>query len=445
MSNPELILVVDDTPANLEVVCETLGDAGYEVATAINGDRALKRVQAYPPDLILLDVQMPGMDGFETCQRLKADSTTASIPIIFMTALSDADSKEKGFVLGAVDYITKPFQEKEMLRRVKTHLQLRQLTKNLEQRVAEQTANLEATLRQLQQSQLQLVHSEKMSTLGNLVAGVAHEINNPLGFIAGNLKPAQDEIEDLFRLIDLYRKELSQPSATLQALVKAMDLEYLQEDLPNLIGSMQEGVDRIRTISTSLRTFSRSDCDRPILCNIHDGIDSTIMILKHRLRANEARREIKVITDYGDLPRLECFSGQLNQVFMNILANAIDALEDSNQGRSFAEIQANPNQIIIKTELSEDQHQFVIRIQDNGSGMTDAVKQKIFEHLFTTKGVGQGTGLGLAIAHQIVVEKHSGTLEVNSTLGQGTEFVISIPMQATAVKDLQATSCLIAA
>ena len=443
MSSPELILVVDDTPANLEVVCETLSDAGYEVATAINGDRALKRVQAYPPDLILLDVQMPGIDGFETCKRLKADPKTASIPIIFMTALSDADSKVKGFVLGAVDYITKPFQEQEVLARVKTHLQLRQLTKNLEQRVAEQTADLEAALTQLQQSQIQLVYSEKMSALGNLVAGVAHEINNPLGFIVGNLKPAQHYIKDLFELIALYQKELLYPSATLQAFVEEIDLEYLQEDLPKLIHSMQEGVDRIRTISTSLRTFSRSDCDRPIACNIHDGIDSTILILKHRLKANESRPEIKVITDYGDLPQVECFAGQLNQVFMNLLANAIDALEESNQGRSFAQIKANPNQITVKTQLSESQA--VIRIQDNGIGITDAVKPKIFEHLFTTKGVGQGTGLGLAIASQIVVQKHSGTLEVNSTLGQGTEFVISIPVKELAVKDIQATICVDAA
>jgi len=443
MSSPELILVVDDTPANLEVVCETLSDAGYEVATAINGDRALKRVQAYPPDLILLDVQMPGIDGFETCKRLKADPKTASIPIIFMTALSDADSKVKGFVLGAVDYITKPFQEQEVLARVKTHLQLRQLTKNLEQRVAEQTADLEAALTQLQQSQIQLVYSEKMSALGNLVAGVAHEINNPLGFIVGNLKPAQHYIKDLFELIALYQKELLYPSATLQAFVEEIDLEYLQEDLPKLIHSMQEGVDRIRTISTSLRTFSRSDCDRPIACNIHDGIDSTILILKHRLKANESRPEIQVITDYGDLPQVECFAGQLNQVFMNVLANAIDALEESNQGRSFAHIKANPNQITVKTQLSESQA--VIRIQDNGIGITDAVKPKIFEHLFTTKGVGQGTGLGLAIASQIVVQKHSGTLEVNSTLGQGTEFVISIPVKELAVKDIQATICVDAA
>ena len=440
MYSPGLILVVDDTPANLEVVCETLSDAGYEVATAINGDRALKRVQAYPPDLILLDVQMPGIDGFETCQRLKADPKTASIPIIFMTALSDAQSKEKGFVLGAVDYITKPFQEKEMVARVKTHLQLRQLTKNLEQRVAEQTAHLEAALTQLQQSQLHLIQKEKMSALGNLVAGVAHEINNPLGFIAANLKPAQYYIKDLFQVIALYQKELAYPSATLQAFLEEVELEYLQEDLPKLIDSMQKGVDRINTISTSLRTFSRSDCDRPIPCNIHDGIDSTILILKHRLKANECRPSIQVITDYGDLPQVECFAGQLNQVFMNLLANAIDALEESNTGRSFAQIKAKPNQITVKTQLS--QSQAVIRIQDNGIGMTDAVKQKIFEHLFTTKGVGQGTGLGLAIARQIVVQKHSGTLEVNSTLGEGTEFVISIPVKYLAVKDLQARICV---
>lgn len=440
MSSPELILVVDDTPANLEVICETLSDAGYEVATAINGDRALKRVQAYPPDLILLDVQMPGIDGFETCQRLKAEPKTASIPIIFMTALSDADSKEKGFDFGAVDYITKPFQEKEMLARVKTHLQLRQLTKNLEQRVAEQTADLEAAVTQLQQSQIHLIQTEKMSALGNLVAGVAHEINNPLGFIAANLKPAQNYIKDLFQVIALYRKELAYPSATLQAFLEEVELEYLQEDLPKLIDSMQKGVDRINTISTSLRTFSRSDCDRPIPCNIHDGIDSTILILKHRLKANECRPSIQVITDYGDLPQVECFAGQLNQVFMNLLANAIDALEESNTGRSFAQIKAKPNQITIKTQLS--QSQAVIRIQDNGIGMTDAVKQKIFKHLFTTKRVGQGTGLGLAIARQIVVQKHSGTLEVNSTLGEGTEFVISIPLKAIAVKDIQAKICV---
>jgi signal transduction histidine kinase len=426
MFNSELILVVDDTPANLEVVCETLSDAGYEVITAIDGYRALKRVQTYPPDLILLDVQMPGIDGFETCKRLKADPATAGIPIVFMTALSDTDSKVKGFDLGAVDYITKPFQEQEVLARVKTHLQLRHLTKNLEQRVAEKTTDLEAALTKLQQSQIQLIHSEKMSTLGNLVAAVAHEINNPLGFIAGNLKPAQDYIKDLFKLLDIYQKELSEPSASLQEVVVQMDLEYLQEDLPKLLASMQAGVDRIANISISLRTFSRADTDKPVAFNIHDGIDSTLLILKHRLKSNEFRPEINVIKNYGNLPPVECFAGQLNQVFMNLLANAIDALEESNQKRTFAEIETHPNQIIIKTELSATEVK--IRIQDNGMGMTDAVKAKIFEHLFTTKAVGKGTGLGLAIARQIMVDKHGGAIEVNSQLGTGTEFVLTLPL-----------------
>jgi signal transduction histidine kinase len=176
-----------------------------------------------------------------------------------------------------------------------------------------------------------------------------------------------------------------------------------------------------------LRTFSRADSAHPIACNIHDGIDSTIMILKHRLIASDTRPEIKAIKEYGNLPQVECYAGQLNQVFMNLLANAIDALEESNTGRSYAEIKINPNQIIIKTELSEDRQKAIIRIKDNGIGMSETVRQKVFEDLFTTKEIGKGTGLGLAIARQIVVEKHGGTIEVNSTLGLGTEFTISLP------------------
>jgi signal transduction histidine kinase len=429
MSNYAKILVVDDTPANLEVICETLGDAGYEVITAIDGDRALKRIQTNPPDLILLDVQMPGIDGFETCQRLKANPATANIPIIFMTALSDTDSKVKGFDLGAVDYLTKPFQEKEMLARIKTQLQLWQLTKNLEQHITERTAELQTALDRLHHSQLQLVQSEKMSALGNLVAGVAHEINNPIGFIAGNLQPAQEYVQDLFRLIALYQQELPHPSPTLQAVMQQIDFEYLQEDLPKLIASMQEGVIRIRNISTSLRTFSRSDCDRPILFNIHEGIDSTLMILQHRLKANEFRPAIEVIKHYGDIPQIECYIGQLNQVFMNILANAIDALEEITQKRSFANITTNPNQIVICTQLTDDLQRVQLRIQDNGIGMSEEIKQRIFDHLFTTKEIGKGTGLGLAIAYQIVCQKHQGLLSVNSVLGQGTEFIITLPLQ----------------
>ncbi|MEG4584338.1 response regulator [Microcoleus sp. MOSTC5] len=418
-----LILIVDDTPTNLDVISEALSNAGYKVAIATSGERALQQVERRPPDLILLDVMMPGIDGFETCQRLKANAKTCDIPIIFMTALVDVDNKVKGLKLGAVDYVTKPFQEQEVLARVKTHLQLRLLTQTLEQQVAQKTAELQA-------AQLQIIQREKLSALGNLVAGVAHEINNPVGFISGNIQPALDYIKDLFGLLDLVQQESANFSAAIQEEIEAIDLDYIREDLPKLVGSMQEGVNRIKDISISLRTFSRADTDRPVACNIHEGIDSTIMILKHRLKANDSRPEIQVINECGDLPKIECYAGQLNQVFMNILGNAIDAVNELNIGRSYAEIKANPNQIIVKTELSGDREQVVIRIKDNGIGMSEAVREKVFDNLFTTKSVGQGTGLGLAIARQIVEETHGGKLNCTSILGKGTEFIITLPTKA---------------
>ena len=298
----------------------------------------------------------------------------------------------------------------------------------LYQQSQEYAQKLELYLSDLKQMQLQLVQNEKMSALGNLVAGVAHEINNPVGFIAGNLQPAQQYVGDLFNLIDLYQEKFPNPGREIETEIEDMDLEYLREDLPKLIGSMQEGVDRIRNISTSLRTFSRADSARPVSFNIHDGLESTLLILKHRLKASEFRPAIEVVKDYGNLPLVKCFPGQLNQVFMNVLANAIDALEESNKGLGFSEIKARPNQITVQTVLSESQNQVLILIKDNGVGMSNEVKENIFNHLFTTKSVGQGTGLGLSIAYQIVVEKHGGTLTVNSSLGQGSEFVISIPV-----------------
>jgi PAS domain S-box-containing protein len=298
-----------------------------------------------------------------------------------------------------------------------------------QQLLQQQKQQLEQALQELQTMQLQLVHGEKMSALGNLVAGVAHEINNPIGFIAGNIEPAKDYVKDLFGLINLYQEKFPNPGLDIQDEIDAIDLNYLREDLPKLLESMKLGVHRIRTISNSLRTFSRADQDYKVPFNIHEGIESTILILRHRLKANENRPAIEVVKNYGKVPLLECFAGQLNQVFMNLLANAIDALEEYNTQRSLEAILANPNCITIQTCVTESGQHVLIKIADNGVGMSPEVKERVFDHLFTTKAVGKGTGLGLAIARQIVVEAHGGSLSCTSELGRGTEFVIQISTQ----------------
>ncbi|MEG4169885.1 MULTISPECIES: AAA family ATPase [unclassified Microcoleus] len=283
---------------------------------------------------------------------------------------------------------------------------------------------VQQTLNELQQTQMQMIQSEKMSALGNLVAGVAHEINNPVGFIAGNINEAHAGVQDLIDYLRLYQEKFPPSEAELINKAEEIDLDYLAEDLPKMLSSMKIGCERIKNISTSLRTFSRADTAHKVEANIHEGLDSTLMILRHRLKANDKHPEIQIIKKYGNIPKVKCYLGQLNQVFMNLLANAIDALEESNQGRSFAAIQAHPNHITIRTKVEGEKVK--ISIADNGKGMSEQVKNRIFDHLFTTKDVGKGTGLGLAIARQIVEEKHGGKLSCFSTPGEGTEFVIEI-------------------
>jgi two-component system NtrC family sensor kinase len=428
MKDTPLILVVDDTPANLEVVAEALGDAGFEVAIATDGERAIKQATISQPDLILLDVMMPGIDGFETCRRLKAAPATSEIPIIFMTALSDTTDKVRGFNLGAVDYVTKPFQEAELLVRVKTQLKLRNLQQSLEQQVEQRTAELKAALQQVQQSQVQLVQSEKMAVLGQLVAGVAHEINNPINFIHGNLAHFQEYAEDMLSFIQLYQQHSANSAPELQTAAENLDLEFIQQDLPKTLASMKIGTQRICEIVRSLRNFSRIDESECKAVDIHEGINSTLLILQHRLKSKPEHPEIRVIRDYGQLPPVECYAGSLNQVFMNILANAIDALEELNTKRTYQENQDNPSQITIRTSVID--HQWVeIAIADNGSGIPKEIQQRIFEPFFTTKPVGKGTGIGMSISHQITTEKHRGKLVCSSTPGKGAEFIIQIPIQ----------------
>ncbi|MGD2183921.1 ATP-binding protein [Lusitaniella coriacea] len=314
--------------------------------------------------------------------------------------------------------------------------EIKDTNKTLEDRVFKRTNELQIALKErqdallkLKKTQLQIVQSEKMSALGNLVAGVAHEINNPTGFLQGNIQPAQEYIQDLLGLIDLLLSKFPGSDPEIEEEIEAIDLEFVREDLPKLIASMKEGTQRIRHISTSLRTFSRTDKEYKVAFNLHDGLDSTILILKHRLKANDQRPAIKITKNYSsEILEVQCFPGQLNQVFMNLIANAIDALDESNEEREFEEIVANPNRITIQTEVSGERA--IVRIGDNGKGMPEDIRQRIFEQGFTTKEVGKGTGLGLAIAHQIIVEKHNGTLACHSEPGKGTTFIIEIPLQA---------------
>jgi signal transduction histidine kinase len=300
--------------------------------------------------------------------------------------------------------------------------ELANVNASLEEKVEERTA-------ELKKAQSQLVLTEKMSSLGQLVAGIVHEINNPVGFIAGNIAEAKNYAQDLIHLIQLYQNKYPEPDDEIIDELEAIDFDYLQQDFPKLLKSMEEGTNRITNISQSMRTFSRADSDQKVLFNCHDGIDSTIMILRHRLKAKDNRPEIQVTKNYGDLPSIPCYPGQLNQVFMNLLANAIDALEDSNQGKSYQDIQNQPNEIVITTGYDGDNNQVKIEIHDNGIGMKPEIQEKIFDYLFTTKGVNKGTGLGLAISREIIEDKHQGSLNFTSKLGQGTRFTVTLPVK----------------
>jgi two-component system NtrC family sensor kinase len=292
--------------------------------------------------------------------------------------------------------------------------------------LTQQKLQLENTLHELQQTQAVLIHTEKMSTLGQMIAGVAHEINNPVSSVCGNLVHVGHYTEDLLSLIDMYQKHCPQPPAAIQEKIQDIELEFLLEDLPKAMSSMQVGADRIREIVRSLRIFSRKDDSQMSKVNLHEGIEGTLLILQSRLKARGNYPEIVVIKDYGNLPLVECYAGKVNQVFMNLIGNAIDAIEEYNEGRSLAEVEANRSKIKIRTEVQNSNA--VIRISDNGPGMPEEVSQQLFEAFFTTKPADKGTGLGLSISYK-VVQEHGGKLSCVSAPGHGAEFIIEIPIE----------------
>jgi two-component system, NtrC family, sensor kinase len=542
------ILVVDDTPANVRILTDALVKHGYEICSAMSGDRALEIVQDFVPDLILLDVMMPEMDGYTVCQRLKERPETHDIPVMFLSAIDNPSDKVRAFQVGGIDYITKPFHLDEVIARVSQQIDRRSLQKRLEQQnfrlhaeiqnykqleqryrsifdnaidgmfqstpegqfitanaslakmygyvsveelctsiadIGEQlyvhperrhefmlavqrdgevsdfeaqvyckngttlwisetvrsvkdaqnnlifyegtvkditdrkrnteilrlrSQELEETLIQLRHSQTKLLQQEKMSSLGQLVAGMAHEINNPVSFISGNLVYAEQYFEDLVRAFHEAGLETGE------------DIEFVLKDLPVLLKSIRTGTDRIRLIVQALKNFSRLDEAEEKQVDIHEGIESTLLLLSHRLDATPNRPKVKVIKDLGPLPKVHCFPGLLNQALMNLMGNAIDALDANVANGGYKQ-----PKLELRTKLV-DANQIMIWISDNGSGMPTEVQERIFDPFFTTKAVGEGTGMGLAISYQVIVEKHGGQLECISVLGKGTEFVIMLPV-----------------
>ncbi|VXD23856.1 response regulator [Planktothrix paucivesiculata] len=588
------ILVVDDVPDNLRVLSKMLTEKGYIVRKALNGSLALLSCETTLPDIILLDIKMPDMNGYELCQHLKANQKTRDIPIIFISCLGDALDKVKSFEVGGIDYITKPFQVEEVISRIDNQLKLRSLQidlqkkslslqREIEQRqriqealessevknlallnalpdvilrisrngivldyragvtlpdatgetwlqsptpamanfpdfspsfigkpiseilsedlmiwishYAEQTLSqskiqigeyvqqvngtwyayearcvpsgrdevlvivrdisdrkrleaerlqaqalliaqkkqIEKALNNLKQAQTQLVQNEKMVSLGQLVAGIAHEINNPINFIYGNISHAAGYVTSLASLIETYRQEFL-PNTKIKDLEEDIDLDFVMKDLQQLFSSMKSGSERVQKIVLSLRNFARLDEASAKLVDIHEGIDSTLLLLQHRLRGIETYPPIEVIKEYGDFPKITCYASQLNQVFLHILNNAIDALdflslpiyiEDKKSERDPTVHPVSPK-IWIRTQLT-DAGTVVIRIKDSGVGVMESVKPHLFDPFFTTKPVGCGTGLGLSISYQIIVQQHQGRITCCSSPGEGAEFIIEIP------------------
>jgi signal transduction histidine kinase len=411
------ILVVDDNTIDATILCRIL-DTHYDVSAAPSGERALHIALSVPqPDLILLDVVMQGMSGYDVLTSLRGNPATRDIPVIFVTGLDSAEDEERGLKLGAVDYISKPCRAPIVLARVRTRLELKRVRDSLVNQNAYLEAEVARRMQENQQVQLQLLQSEKMAAIGQLAAGITHEINNPMGFVTSNLGSLERYMRDIFGLLDAYEAlekicpEGAAALAEVRELKQKKDIGFLRTDIVQLISETRQGLTRVSKIVSDLKNFSRTENNDWQWADLHSELDSALNIVW-----NEIKYHCTLNKDYGELPKIYCIPSRINQVLMNLLVNAAQAIPEKGE-------------ITIRTGHAGDEA--FIAIADTGTGIPAGNLPRLFEPFFTTKPVGKGTGLGLSISYGIV-QKHGGRIEVESTEGKGTTFTVWLPIKPLA-------------
>lgn len=417
------ILTIADA-VTLEVVQELLGREGHQVRVALDAGGGLELVRELSPDLIICDGNSAQIDWLEVCRLVKADSLPDSfasreLATAYFVLLTTPEQFAELQALDAPydDFLFKPIVKQELLGRVRAGMRSRELRRALER-----------TEQEMQQSRDRIVQSEKMSSLGELVSGIAHEINNPITFIYSNLTHVQSYSTDLIQLLRLYQKQFVNPGAEILQKQQDMDVEFILDDLLKIVSSMRNGSDRIRQIILSVQDFSRSDRSGWQLFDISDGLENTLLLLQHRLPAREGRRDIKVMKEYGNLPQVECYAGQLNQAFLNIINHAIDALEESSQELDESESLKFKPVILISTQVIDAQR-ISIEIADNGMASSEEIAAQVSDPVLILKPAEHSRALGLAVSYQIIVDQHKGELKCFSEPGKGTKFRIEIPVR----------------
>ena len=415
---------LEENLAHCEFNLEVLTPRNRELWFLIHVERlgvAIQYLSAQRFDVVLLDLSLPDSFGLDTVRQLH--ELAPDIPVVVLTGVDDRELALQAMAIGAQDYLVKGQISAQLLERAVRYA------------IERKKAEVQIIKQERELNQLKLIHREKMATLGHLVASVAHEINNPVNFIYANLTHVDNYTWDLLALIELYKQGGVHTTPDIQDKIEEIDLDFLREDLPKTLSSMKMGAERICELVLTLRNFSRLDEAKMKAVNIHEGIDSTLLILRDRLKEKSGYPAIQIIKEYDNLPLVECYAGQLNQVFMNILSNAIDALSLADPDGSKEVIKNYHPTITIRTQVLES-NRVGISIKDNGSGITESVKTQLFEPFFTTKEVGRGTGLGLSISYQIVAENHGGQLKCISVPGQGAEFLLEIPIKQSAKSQL---------